>query len=270
MTERRRSWRGGELEEALFTLGRDLAYPISTDLPHHVRVQLEAHPRRRWRDTLSWHAILAPALAVFLVIAIILASSPGARTTVASWFNLAGVRLSFGGTAPGPIGQNLDLGKRVSLAEAQKQAYFTILEPTFPRLSQPDEVYIATPPVGGRVSLVYQARSELPPARHTRVGLLVTEFRAQISPILMKKLFLIGTQLYSVTVNGQPGWWIEGKPHILLFFGPGNRVIQDSIRLAGNTLLWQQGDVVVRLELAGDNQEALQIAQSMRPARHHP
>jgi hypothetical protein len=267
MTERRRPRSDAELEEVLFALGRELAYPATIDLPRHVRAQLEAHPRRRWLDALSWRAILAPALAVFLVIAIILASSPGARTTVASWFHLAGVRLSFGGTVPGPIGQNLDLGTHVSLAEAQKQASFTILAPILPHLSQPDEVYIATPPFGGRVSLVYQSRSALPSAPHTHVGLLVTEFQAQLSPILMKKVFLfqMGTQLHSVTVSGKQGWWIEGKPHVLLFFGPGNQVIQDSIRLAGNTLLWQQGDVVMRLELAGNQQEALQIAQSMKP-----
>jgi hypothetical protein len=150
------------------------------------------------------------------------------------------------------------------------RAAYIILEPTFPHLGQPDEVYIATPPPGGRVSLLYRAGPGLPRAPHTRVGLLVTEVRAQISLLLMKKLFLAGSQLYAVTVNGQQGWWLQGKPHVLLFMGPGNRVIQDSIRLAGNTLLWQQGDVVVRLELAGDQQEALQIAQSMRSMNHHP
>jgi hypothetical protein len=41
-------------------------------------------------------------------------------------------------------------------------------------------------------------------------------------------------------------------------------VRNEELRLAGNTLLWVQGDLTLRLEIAGSREDALRIAGSMR------
>ena len=51
----------------------------------------------------------------------------------------------------------------------------------------------------------------------------------------------------SVDVDGAPGYWIEGAPHDLLFEF-GDEILPDTFRLATDTLLWQVGDDVYRLE----------------------
>ncbi len=40
--------------------------------------------------------------------------------------------------------------------------------------------------------------------------------------------------------------------------------MQEAIRLAGNTLLWQDGDLTLRLESSLDRNRAVEIAKSMR------
>jgi hypothetical protein len=58
--------------------------------------------------------------------------------------------------------------------------------------------------------------------------------------------------------------WIAGRPHELVFVDANGQPRSDSVRLAGNTLLWQHGDVLVRLEAHVPKAEALRIAQTMR------
>ncbi|MEP7114113.1 MAG: hypothetical protein ABI862_12675, partial [Ilumatobacteraceae bacterium] len=58
------------------------------------------------------------------------------------------------------------------------------------------------------------------------------------------------------------GYWIEGSPHQLMFVF-GDNVQDDTLRLATNTLLWQRGDRVYRLEADIDLATALRIARSV-------
>ncbi|MDQ2741629.1 MAG: hypothetical protein M3Z66_04945, partial [Chloroflexota bacterium] len=171
-----------ELERALRDLGEHLKYPPVPDLAQAVRAQLERQPARprRSRSPFLRREMLYPALAAVAILAAVLAIFPGARSAVASWFQIAGVRIESGGSgslAPGPLGHNLNLGARVSLDEAQRRVPFHILVPALPGLNHPDEIYAGTPPFNGRVSLLYAARPGLPRASTTRAGLLITEFQ---------------------------------------------------------------------------------------------
>ncbi len=65
----------------------------------------------------------------------------------------------------------------------------------------------------------------------------------------------------SVDVGGDAGYWIEGSPHELMFEF-GDEVLPDTFRLATNTLLWQHGDLVYRLEADIDLGTAVRIARS--------
>jgi len=47
------------------------------------------------------------------------------------------------------------------------------------------------------------------------------------------------------------------------FLDRGGRPIPETVRLAGNVLVWQQGDVLIRSESALPLDRALRIAQSV-------
>ena len=64
-----------------------------------------------------------------------------------------------------------------------------------------------------------------------------------------------------MTVNGQPGAWIE-EPHVVFFEDRRGRMRQSTGRLAGKTLLWQHGEVTLRLEGDLSKEEALRIART--------
>ncbi len=250
-----------ELERALLDLGEHLQYPPVPDLSQAVRAHLERQPaRRRRRVPFLRREVLYPALAAVAILAAVLAIFPGARSAVASWFQIAGVRIESGSVAPGPLGHNLNLGQRVSLDEAQRRVPFHILMPTLPGLNQPDEIYAGTPPFNGRVSLLYAARPGLPRASTTRAGLVISEFQRTY---FVGKTIPPGAIVQPIQIAGEPGVWIAGHFHMMYYLDQHRALLRDTIRLAGNVLLWQHGAVTVRLEGHLSEQRAISIAQSM-------
>ncbi len=141
---------------------------------------------------------------------------------------------------------------------------FPVLLPVDPAFGEPDEVYVGEPPPGGQIALVWRARPGLPPAAESGVGALMTQFRGDTEAGLMSKSLGPGTRLEEVVVNGQPGFWIEGSPHLFLYRDASGRIREETIRLAGNSLVWQQGGLIVRLETALSKDETLRIAASVR------
>ncbi|HWC41363.1 MAG TPA: DUF4367 domain-containing protein, partial [Actinomycetota bacterium] len=67
-----------------------------------------------------------------------------------------------------------------------------------------------------------------------------------------------------VTVGGQPGYWFSGEPHFFTYQDARGNLREEQTRLAGNTLIWQRGDLTLRLEGELSQEEALRIAESMR------
>jgi hypothetical protein len=161
---------------------------------------------------------------------------------------------------PGPIGRNLDLGRRTTIAGARSQVRFAVLVPR----SVPDEVYVSTTPTGGRVTLVYAPRRGLPRATGTGAGMLVTEFLGQQPAGFLQKTLGPGTSAIPATVNSEPAVWISGAPHEVVYLDARGLPREDTLRLAGNTLLWRHGAVLVRIEAHVTLRAALRIARSMR------
>jgi hypothetical protein len=69
--------------------------------------------------------------------------------------------------------------------------------------------------------------------------------------------------LSEVTVNGGHGYWLEGSPHVFFYSNGAGTFHQENMRLATNTLVWQQGEQTLRIEGAATKDQALQIAASM-------
>jgi hypothetical protein len=197
-------------------------------------------------------------LLALLVLAGAVLAAPGARTAVARLFGLPGIafvdRAGLPTARPAPAGLALGLGRRILL-------------PSPSHVGLPDEVYLDNTRLGGQVTVVYRARQGLPAAGSTGVGLLLTEYVAapQQESAFMGKSIQPGTTVQEVTVNGALGFWISGHPHYVWTFDPAtNAPVQQTLRLANNTLLWQQDGLSLRVECALPEEQALRIAASIR------
>ncbi len=273
MAERLRKLTDPELQTALLDLGRQLAYPATPNLARAVGNRLRARPARR---TWAWAPLFAPrrelALALAAVVLVVGAALafPPTRHAIADRLGLRGVEIKttqspLPSLTPAPERTRLQLGQRVTLREAQGRVRYQVLQPTLSDLGSPDEVYFTEPPVGGQVALVYLARPGYPRDAQTGVSVLLTQFRGAVGRDAFAKSIGPGTRLDSVTVNGGAGFWIEGAPHLFYFYRDANgQSANAEARLAGNVLLWQQGELTLRLEGVANKDQALRIAQSVR------
>jgi hypothetical protein len=280
-----------DLERALADLGASLQFPPTPDLAAAVTARVEEGPARatarprwarvprrgpaasrrlRWPGLAGWRRLAVAGLAVVLLAAAVLVASPGTREAVARRLGLRGVGVRIGGPPPPTVtttpGTRLDLGlgERVTLAEARRRIGFPVLVPAAAGFDRPDAVFVdEAVPGGGRVDLVYRARTGLPASPFTDAGLLVTEFRGQPAPEFLKKVSVMSV-VQEVTVGGQPGYWFSGEPHFFTYRDTRGDLREERTRLAGNTLIWQRGDLTLRLEGQLSKEEALRIAESMR------
>jgi RNA polymerase sigma factor (sigma-70 family) len=271
-----------DLERALADLGGRLDYPPTPDLSGAIRDRLAAGPTGRpgreafsmTRRSLAW-----AALALVLLAGGLLLLSPDARRAVAERLGLPGVTITRLPAvpaitpAPSPAAMatpnssdvRLGLGERLSTqADAQARVAYRVLAPTLPELATPDEVYLGTPPAGGQVALVYQARPGLSDTAETGVGLLFTQFRGSLEPAFFGKGLPLGTRLEQVTMAGRPAFWIEGRPHYFFYRDQSGRQSDERFRLAAHVLLWEQDGLTLRLEGAFSKEQALRIAASVR------
>jgi hypothetical protein len=264
-----------DLERALADLGTSLQFPPTPDLAAAVTARVEQGParapaRRRWPALTGWRRLAVAGLAVALLAAAVLVASPGTREAVARRLGLRGVGVQVGGPPPPTVttapGTRLDLGlgQRVTLDQARRRVGFPVLVPAAAGFSRPDAVFVdEAVPAGGRVDLVYRARPGLPASPFTDAGLLITQFQGQVEPDFMKKVTGAG-MVQVVTVGGEPGYWFSGEPHFFSYQDSAGQFREEQTRLAGNTLIWQHGDLTLRLEGQLPQAEAVRIAESMR------
>ena len=264
----REPMREHELEATLTDLGERLAYPRPTRLPAAVRARLNEPRQRRW-----WDAVLSPryaiapaALTLLLILVVSLAAVPTVRATADEFLRLRGIDIfRTATTPPGPAASPAlpFPGERVSLDEARRRAPF-LRAPADARLGAPDQVYIDQTAAGDRVTLVYVNRPEIPVSPEAHVSAVVVAFRGRIDESLFGKVLLPGTRIEEVTVSGGRGYWLEGTPHQFFFRDAAGNPSPETLRLAGNTLLWEQDGVTFRLEAQVALDAALRIATSLR------
>jgi len=271
-------WSEAELEAALRSLGARVAYPPTPDLADSVRARLAqaaALMGPRGRVVAMWPRVLAAVLvAALLVAGAALAISADAREAVAQRLGLRGVAITHveelptptaeptlaATAAPSPPGAALGLGTRSPLSDARGQMSFAVLVPSV--LGDPDAVYVLN---ASQVSLVYAPRATLPRApQGASVGLLLTEFHATLDETLFQKGIPPNARLEEVRVGASRGFFISGAPHSFFYRDASGTVQQDRSRLAGNTLLWEQNGLMLRLESALDRDESIRIAESLR------
>jgi len=249
-----------DLERSLTELGAGIAWPAESDLSAPVRARIESRAPRR--------VGLARALAYAAIVAALVATAtlvtfPGVRTAVADFMGLGGVRIERGGPLPSTSGE-LNLGERVSLTEASQRVDFDVVVPG--ALGEPDAVYLDPAVSGGQVALAYEAGLDLPASPGTDLGALMTQFvGSRADEDALKKVTTNdpGTRVVPVIVDGTQGLWISGEPHTIAYLEADGDVRTDTVRLAGNVLLWEREGVTLRLESRLPRSEAVTIAESM-------
>jgi hypothetical protein len=265
-----RATSGGEsptdLERELAALGRDLAYPRTPDLVTAVRVGLH-QPRRRWRWNLGRPVRRGTMLALVAI-------AVAATVVAAAVYSLGSLSIVFVPRLPsvpalaspsGPLGSNLDLGAPMTLDQAKSEVTFAVYVPMSPDLGSPDVVYYGPELVGGQVSLVYGPGAGRPAATESGVSILVTEFQGNLEARLAQKSVGPGTTVEIVEVSGGLGFWIEGQPHVLVYRDPTGFYFHESMRLVHNSLAWQAGGTVLRIEGNLTRAEALSLAATFQP-----
>jgi hypothetical protein len=244
------------LERLLAEMAADLEWPPTPDLAPSVRRRIG---RRR------------PGLTV-LLLAAALAGALALGTAVTLYVGLRGVTISRVQSLPTPstspsassggaavVGSRLKLGLLYpSLAAVQPAAGFRPLVPS--SLGEPDQVYYRAD--AGVVALLYRPRPDLPATSDPEVGALVMEVRASVDQGSFGKMVDSGGRIEAVTVNGGPGYWITGAPHGFLVYNRTGTF--DQFRLTGDVLVWEQGDLAIRIESSLGRGQALAAAAAVK------
>jgi len=280
-------------EAALRELGTLLATPegdppgrpgASSDLATRVRARIVAEgiiPARRpwWERNSVGRSRRSLVLATVLVLAV-------AATAGAIGLGVPGIRIILGPAPtaePGPTatssppsptgsptatpapGATLGLGQFVAPADIERLTGaealgFAAVRPDDPALGAPDATYI----MAGRLSLVWAPGPAVPATGTPSVGLILTQFRGSIDAGFFNKIAGPGTTVDRVLVGDSPGYWVAGELHLFFYTDHRGRVVEETRRFVGDTLIWTVGDITYRLETATGLDRALEIATSLR------
>ncbi len=178
------------------------------------------------RPTITGRPLLRIAAALVVVLALVAVAVPSSRRTVADWLGFDGVRLD--------------------------------RRPGAPPASVPDPVGSGTDRNGSA------AEEPGPVGTVVEVGddeILVSEFVGTLDNPAIGKIVGDGTRVRRVDVGGGLGLWIDGAPHDVTFFDAGGEIVLE--RFAGNTLLWQDGSMIRRLEGFSDVESAIDYAEQL-------
>lgn len=234
-----------ELELRLIALRDDVVFPST---PHLAVPTIAAGARRRppRRFALALAVILAATAAV-------LAVSPGARSALGDLFGIGGVTIVRADRLPAP-GAPPDYlpGLPVALEAAKSRVAFALRLPHSG--PAPREVLLDETVAGGAVSYVWCCD---PP-------LQLTQFRGTQMVTFAEKVVGPDGRVERFDLDGGPAVWITGAPHVVRFFDETGKFHESRSRIAGNVLLWQDGEVTLRLEGELTRDEAVAIARTIR------
>ena len=262
--ERPRSWSDDELGAAIAASRPEWPRtpPIAPSVVERIR-ETERLPQLRPRMSLPSRR----RTVLILVAAVLLLAAAAVAATVIVRIGAETVRVLPGPPTAEPT-RTLSpgaLGEPVTLSEAEEVAGFAPVVPA--RLGEPDGVWVDAPPpgttgaeAGSRIVLAWAPTPALPAIGDLPWGAVVLEFRGQ-AEIAAKTVFEDGGgSIRGVSVDGHEGLWVTG-PHTITF-APRTGGEPRTVQVAGNVLLWQRGDLTLRLESALGLPAALEVATS--------
>jgi hypothetical protein len=92
-------------------------------------------------------------------------------------------------------------------------------------------------------------------------SVLLSEFRSSDVDFLRKSTSS-ETRVERVRINHDPGLWVAGSTHALIY--PGGSGEPRTILIHGNVLLWVHGELTLRLEGKLTKAQALALARTIR------
>ena len=243
-----------DLDAAFADLATAVAWPVTPDLVTTVSVALERPVRGR-----GWATPWPRAVVIAIVATLLLAAAVAAAVLA-----LPGLRLTFVPTLP-PAAQD-PLGSRLALGERVAPGDVAVNVPA--ALGEPDEIYVNAS--GDVVTLVYAASGDLPEVADTGIGLIVQEIRGELDRERVEKLVVeVGAIVTPATVGGAEGLWVTGPPHVVRYRDANGVERGEMTRLVGDTLVWQAGDVLFRIESGLGMDATIAIGASI-PSRGTP
>ena len=191
---------------------------------------------------------LLVAAAVVLLVAAAVVAIPDSRHAVARWLGLERLPIEVVGTLP-PAAR-AELGSPLRLVDAAARA------DVVPYVASSLGAPVATYAPGGRYVAV----------RYDDAGtaVLVTTLPGTLDDVAFRKLVAAGVQVADVAVGDDAGVWITGEPHVFMYESREGGMAE--ARPAADTLAWQVGDVILRVEGAIPLDRALEIAAGLEPA----
>ena len=228
-----------ELERRLQELGGEIAYPATP----HFELSFERRPAR-----LPLRPLALGFAVLLAVLAGVLAFSPGARSAFLEIFHLKGATVERVEQLPEVEVQTIDFGERVSLEEAELRVGFDLVD-----VGEPDAVFVRGTSMA---SLVYG------PVDKPR--LVLSQMRGAVWDGFVKKVGSSGTQIENVTVDGERGLYVTGDDHFVMFLDENSNIADEPTYLAGTVLLWNRGDLLLRLEGDLTRAEAVELAESVK------
>jgi hypothetical protein len=254
-----------DLERTLSDIGTRLDGP-RRDIWPAVRARISERSAQPWWSRLGLDrrtlAPVAATLTVILAAAFIL--TPAFADALGHLLNMPGVQIyqvPQSPTARPNASPPTFAGQRVATAaEASRLAGFTVRTPA--ALGEPSAIYVETAPA--RVTIVYASVEGIPVSPQAGVSAIIVEFRATLQTQIMSKVVGPDTFLDAVPLGNGVAYYLSGKPHQFFFFDPGGNLQSETLRLAGNTLLWEESGYTYRLEAQVSREEAVRIASSFR------
>jgi hypothetical protein len=219
------------LEHELSALADEIAWPPTPSLRPALA------PRRR--------DLRRPALAAAVAVVALTAAfaAPHSRGAILRFLHLGAASIHFVDTLPAAQEMTLasTLGPAVAEPDARRTLGGTLLLPPTS----------TTPPLHANrqvVSLFFLYRGRPVVLSEAYTG----------SAVFIKKLATSSTSADFVQVGANPGVWLSGAPHVVLFPGA-------PARLAGDVLVWRHGRLTLRLEGHDLTEaDAIELARSLR------
>jgi hypothetical protein len=276
-----------ELENRLALLGQAFRYPPTPDLSEAVRIKLASPRARRARPRLGW------AIALGIVLLAVVLAVPPVRAQIIEFIQVGVVRIFSPDPPPGaPAAVETEApahpepGSRSvpEPDEGRSEATDPVVEPEPP--SEP----ASFPEFSGETTLeAAQAALDFPislPAYPDDLGLpdrvFLQEVEGQMAVLVwlapgraeeaLLSLHIIGPDdvvilkymqsgVLEAEVNGQEAYWTTGRYVVELKDGS-----QTLTRLIdGHVLIWTEGELTYRLETGLSLEEAVRVAESLRP-----
>lgn len=175
-----------------------------------------------------------------------LLAAPPVRATLADWFGFAGVLVEQDSREPGPAPAPPEVPPDRSLTDAAADARFPLWAPV--ELGVPEGVAVSDD--GRVVSMSWRTEHD---------GVLrLDQFDGRLDFTLLKS----APDVNYAAVGESAALWFE-EPHEVVLLEPDGTRRTESARLAGNTLIWQQGVTTLRLEGEVSLARAVDVAESV-------